>query len=86
MQGILAARIRLLADAKELVQTLAVIGREFPLSLIRAVATKSDDELNRLLNDLQLGEFIYEQSAVGEYRIHLQARTHAGGRLQLGLD
>ena len=67
VQGILAARIdRLPADAKELLQTLAVIGREFPLSLIRAVVTRSDDELNRLLNDLQLGEFIYEQPAVGD--------------------
>jgi len=67
VQGILAARIdRLPADAKDLLQTLAVIGREFPLSLIRLVVTKSDDDLNRLLNDLQLGEFIYEQPAVGD--------------------
>ena len=67
VQAILAARIdRLPADDKDLLQTLAVIGREFPLSLIRAVVTKSDDELNRLLNDLQLGEFIYEQPAVGD--------------------
>jgi predicted ATPase len=67
VQGILAARIdRLRADAKELLQTLAVIGREFPLSLIRAVARKSEDEINRLLNDLQLGEFIYEQPATGD--------------------
>jgi class 3 adenylate cyclase/ribosomal protein L40E len=67
VQGILAARIdRLPADAKELLQTLAVIGREFSLSLIRAAAAKSDDEINRLLNDLQLGEFIYEQPAVGD--------------------
>jgi predicted ATPase len=67
VQGILAARIdRLPADAKELLQTLAVIGREFPLSLIRAVVPKAEDELNRLLNDLQLGEFIYEQPAVGD--------------------
>jgi predicted ATPase len=66
VQGILAARIdRLPADGKELLQTLAVIGREFPISLIGAVVTKSDDELNRLLNDLQLGEFIYEQPATG---------------------
>jgi class 3 adenylate cyclase/tetratricopeptide (TPR) repeat protein len=65
VQGILAARIdRLPADAKELLQTLAVIGREFPLSLIRAVVPRSDDELNHLLNDLQLSEFIYEQPAV----------------------
>ena len=27
---------------------------------------KSDDELNRMLDDLQLGEFIYEQPAVGD--------------------
>jgi len=67
VQGILAARIdRLPADAKELLQVLAVIGREFSLSLIRAVVPKSEDELNRLLNDLQLGEFIYEQPAVGD--------------------
>ncbi len=67
VQGILAARIdRLPTDAKELLQTLAVIGREFPLSLIRVVVTKSEDELNRLLNDLQLAEFIYEHPAVGD--------------------
>jgi uncharacterized protein YcbX len=67
VQAILAARIdRLPADAKELLQALAIIGREFPLALIRAVITKSDDELDRLLNDLQLGEFIYEQPAVGD--------------------
>ncbi|MGC2275177.1 MAG: AAA family ATPase, partial [Candidatus Binatus sp.] len=67
VQGILAARIdRLPAESKDLLQALAVIGREFPLSLIRAVVPKSDDELNRLLNDLQLGEFIYEQPAVGD--------------------
>ncbi len=67
VQGILAARIdRLSAESKDLLQALAVIGREFSLSLIRAVVPKSDDELNRMLNDLQLGEFIYEQPAVGD--------------------
>jgi class 3 adenylate cyclase len=67
VQGVLSARIdRLPADAKQLLQTLSVIGREFPLSLIRAVLTRSDDELNRMLNDLQLGEFIYEQPALGD--------------------
>src|SRR5229473_7292806 len=39
VQAILAARIdRLPADEKELVQTLAVIGKEFPLSLVQEVA------------------------------------------------
>ncbi len=67
VQAILAARIdRLPPDAKDLLQTLAVIGREFPLSLIRAVFQNSNDELDRMLNDLQLGEFIYEQPAVGD--------------------
>jgi tetratricopeptide (TPR) repeat protein len=67
VQAILASRIdRLSLDAKDLLQTLAVIGSEFPLSLIRAVITKSDGELNNLLSDLQFGEFIYEQPAVGD--------------------
>src|SRR5262249_10827186 len=38
--------------------------REFPRSLIRAVTGKPDDTLDRLLTDLQLGEFIYEQPAI----------------------
>ena len=67
VQGILAARIdRLPSVTKDLLQALAVIGREFPLSLIRSVVSKSDDELDRLLNDLQLGEFVYEQPSVGD--------------------
>jgi len=78
VQGILAARIdRLQSDTKDLLQTLAVIGREFPLSLIRSVVPKSDDDLNRMLNELQLGEFIYEQPAVGDAEyIFKHALTH----------
>jgi predicted ATPase len=68
VQAILAARIdRLPSGAKDLLQNLAVIGREFPLSLIRAVVRRPDDELNRMMSELQLGEFIYEQPAVGEF-------------------
>jgi class 3 adenylate cyclase/tetratricopeptide (TPR) repeat protein len=67
VQGILAARIdRLPAEEKDLLQTLAVIGMEFPLALIREVVKKPDDELNRMLNDLQLAEFVYEQPAAGD--------------------
>ena len=67
VQAILAARIdRLPADEKDLLQALAVMGKEFTLELVRAVSAKSDDELNRMLNDLQLSEFIYEQPAVGD--------------------
>jgi class 3 adenylate cyclase/tetratricopeptide (TPR) repeat protein len=67
VQGILAARIdRLPPDEKDLLQTLAVMGKEFKLRLVRAVRAKPDDEFNRMLNDLQLSEFIYEQPAVGD--------------------
>ena len=67
VQGILAARIdRLSADAKDLLQSLSVIRRQFPISLVRAVVSKSDDKLDQMLTDLQLGEFIYEQPAAGD--------------------
>src|SRR6266849_2156730 len=67
VQAILAARIdRLPADAKDLLQTLAVLGREFPLALVGRLLSTSDDELNRMLSDLQLAEFIYEQPAIGD--------------------
>ncbi|HVB79450.1 MAG TPA: adenylate/guanylate cyclase domain-containing protein [Candidatus Binataceae bacterium] len=64
VQGILTARIdRLPADEKELLQTLAVMGKEFRLGLVKRVAGKPDAELQRIIADLQLGEFIYEQPA-----------------------
>jgi class 3 adenylate cyclase/tetratricopeptide (TPR) repeat protein len=91
VQGILAARIdRLPADEKDLLQTLAVMGKEFTLGLVRAVRQhphprgtaqptdaaplalsrdrtgEGQPELERMLNDLQLSEFIYEQPAVGD--------------------
>jgi class 3 adenylate cyclase len=65
VQAILAARIdRLPPPEKELLQTLAVIGKEFPLNLVREVADAG--ELGRRLEHLQLAEFIYEQPAVGD--------------------
>jgi predicted ATPase len=67
VQTILAARIdRLHADEKNLLQTLAVLGREFDLSLARAVARRSEDELERLIANLQLGEFVYEQPSISD--------------------
>ncbi|MBI3245622.1 MAG: AAA family ATPase [Deltaproteobacteria bacterium] len=67
VQGILAARIdRLAPDEKALLQQLAVIGREFPLSLIRQVILQPEDELYRLLAALQRKEFLYEQPAFPE--------------------
>jgi len=51
-------------DLKELLQTLAVIGREFALSLVRrVVGGRKDDELERMLAGLQTAEFICKQPA-----------------------
>jgi len=64
LQAVLASRIdRLPPTEKELLQTLAVIGREFPFQLIREVREKSQADLDRSLSALQSGEFIYEQPA-----------------------
>jgi len=48
---------------KELLQILAAIGREFPLSLARHLTNWSDAELDGMLARLQSSEFIYEQPA-----------------------
>ena len=67
VQGVLAARMdRLPTEEKALLQTLAVIGREFSSSLLRKVVTRPEDELHRLLSRLQAGEFVYEQPAFPE--------------------
>jgi predicted ATPase len=95
VQAILASRIdRLPPDEKDLLQTLAVIGREFALGLVRSVwqqhphprgtasaerganaaplalsrnqAGEGQSELERMLADLQMAEFIYEQPATSD--------------------
>ncbi len=78
VQAILAARIdRLPAAEKDLLQTLAVMGKEFPLGLIREVTGKPDAALEPMLGDLQLGEFIYEQPALPDVEYSFKhALTH----------
>jgi predicted ATPase len=78
VQRILAARIdRLAPDAKELLQTLAVIRMEFPFSLVRQVVQLPDDRLDQILSDLQTAEFIYEQpAAAGVEYTFKHALTH----------
>jgi len=74
VQGVLAARIdRLPPKEKALLQTLAVIGKEFSWSLIVQVCSAyqgapspSKDELSHLLSRLEAGEFVYEQPAFPE--------------------
>jgi predicted ATPase len=78
VQAVLASRIdRLPAEEKELLQTLAVLGREFRLGLVQRVTCKPDDQLERMLSRLQAGEFIYEQPAAGDVEyIFKHALTH----------
>jgi class 3 adenylate cyclase/tetratricopeptide (TPR) repeat protein len=64
VQGVLASRIdRLPSDEKQLLQTLAVIGREFPLPLIQRVAQSTEDALEGMLSSLQSADFINEEPA-----------------------
>ena len=67
VHGILASRIDALpASEKGLLQTLAVVGKDLPLNVIKKVTASPDDRLEPMLKSLQAGEFIYEQPALGE--------------------
>jgi predicted ATPase len=69
VQAVLASRIdRLPAEHKEVLQTLAVIGKEFGLRVARETVAKSDAQLEQTLRNLQNAEFIHEQPAIGDVR------------------
>jgi len=64
VQGILASRIdRQPSEHKQLLQTLAVLGRESTFRLIREIVSFEATQLERMLSALQASEFIYEQPA-----------------------
>ncbi len=66
VQGVLAARIdRLPETAKHVLQTAAVLGREFPERLLRAIAD-APERLDEDLRDLTRLEFLYERSDADE--------------------
>jgi class 3 adenylate cyclase len=66
VQGILASRIdRLSAAHKNLLQTMAVIGREAPLGVLRRVV-RVETELEDDLRVLRAGEFVYEQPTTND--------------------
>jgi hypothetical protein len=67
VQAMLGARIdRLPPEKKELMQTFAVLGQAFTLSQLKAVFAKAHAELQQMLAELQLAEFIYELPAPGD--------------------
>lgn len=64
LQGVLASRIDRLGDGtKRALQWAAVIGREFPASLLSAVWRHEDSDLAEELQRLVRLEFIYERAA-----------------------
>ncbi len=68
VQAILAARIDRLPELqKRVLQTSAVIGKEFPESLLRAVIELPDDDLRAAISGLQAAEFLYERSLYPEH-------------------
>ena len=67
VQAVLAARIdRLPAEDKRLLQSGAVIGKDVPFVLLKAIADLSEEDLCRSLARLQTGEFLYETSLFPE--------------------
>lgn len=67
VQGVLAARIdRLPPGEKALLQTLAVMGKFFSWSLIKRIVQMPDEQLEVLMSNLQLREFIYEEPGISD--------------------
>jgi class 3 adenylate cyclase/predicted ATPase len=61
LQGLLVARLDRLGRAKEVAQLAATIGREFPYTLLRAVAPHDDATLHEVLRQLVEAELIYQR-------------------------
>jgi class 3 adenylate cyclase len=67
VQAVLAARIDHLApEDKRLLQTAAVIGRDVPFTLLKAIAEFPEEALHQGLARLQAAEFLYETSLFPE--------------------
>lgn len=86
-QAILAARIdRLAAEDKRLLQAAAVIGKDVPLQLLRAIANRPEENFLQELGRLQAAEFLYEVRLFPEieytFRHALSHEVALGGLLQ----
>jgi class 3 adenylate cyclase/tetratricopeptide (TPR) repeat protein len=63
VQAILASRIdRLPPEEKRLLEIASVIGKDFPLALLQAVADENEETVRRELGHLQTAELLYETS------------------------
>jgi class 3 adenylate cyclase/tetratricopeptide (TPR) repeat protein len=62
--AVLAARIdRLKPDLRGVLEVASVIGRRVPVALLRGVTNLPDDQLTRLLKELQSADFLYQAQA-----------------------
>ena len=81
IQGVLMARIdRLPEESKRLLQTAAVLGREFSPRLLKAI-WEGTGALEPLLLGLKRLEFLYERSGAEEPMAHFQTCPDARSRL-----
>jgi class 3 adenylate cyclase/tetratricopeptide (TPR) repeat protein len=67
VQAMLTARIdRLPAREKKILQCAAVVGKDVPFQLLRAIAEEDEESLHRGLDYLRAAEFLYETSLFPE--------------------
>ena len=78
VQAVLAARIdRLAPEDKRLLQSAAVVGKDVPLGLLRAIADEADAGLRERLARLQSAELLYETQLFPEVEYTFKhALTH----------
>ena len=82
VQAVLAARIdRLPPEAKQLLQTAAVIGHEVPLALLQAVAEEPEERAPPGPRAPAGGRVPVRDTALSRTRVYLQARPHPAGGL-----
>jgi tetratricopeptide (TPR) repeat protein len=66
-QGILTARIdRLLPEDKRVLQAAAVVGKEVPFALLKALGDEAEERLRKSLDNLQSTEFLYQTALFPE--------------------
>jgi class 3 adenylate cyclase/tetratricopeptide (TPR) repeat protein len=66
LQSLLASRLDRLGESRSVAQAASVIGREFPLDLLRVITDLSPDGLQRWLEVLVEAGIIARQAAAGE--------------------
>jgi adenylate cyclase len=84
VQAVLASRIDRLADRdKDVIQAAAVIGRDVPLELLRAVADLSAPELAASLERLSMAELLGPTESPGEHAFRHPLAQEVAYRTQL---